>query len=176
MKCPYCGHNEDRVLDTREQKDGEVIRRRRECLQCKSRFSTIENLSLVYPYVIKKDGRREPFSREKILKGLQAACQKRPVSLAQIESIVDRIGIWIINRGEKEIPSKLIGRKVMNEIRQLDDVAYVRFASVYRNFHDVQEFMEGLEDELDGDKFESPNQLILKPESQSEPSPEDLNH
>src|SRR5690349_16708538 len=127
MKCPFCAHNEDRVLDTREQKDGGAIRRRRECLQCKSRFSTIETLSLVFPYVIKKDGRREPFSREKVLKGLEAACQKRPVSLAQIESIVERLSTWIVNRGEKEVPSRLIGQKVMRELRLLDDVAYVRF-------------------------------------------------
>jgi transcriptional regulator NrdR/transcription antitermination factor NusB len=130
MKCPYCGHNEDRVLDTREQKDGEAIRRRRECLKCKSRFSTVEALSLVFPYIVKKDGRREPYSREKVLKGFQAACQKRPISLSQLEASVDRITTWVINRGEKEIPSRLIGQKVMMELRLLDDVAYVRFARI----------------------------------------------
>lgn len=146
MKCPYCGHTEDRVLDTREQKDGDTIRRRRECLGCKARFSTVEVLSLSFPFVIKKDGRREPYSKEKILKGLQAATQKRPISLNQVEAIVDRISNWALARGEKEIPSVLIGQKVIRELRALDDVAYVRFASVYRNFQDVQEFVEKLED------------------------------
>jgi transcriptional repressor NrdR len=145
MKCPYCGHADDRVLDTRVQKDG-AIRRRRECLDCKARFSTMETLMLHFPMIIKKDGRREPYSKEKIFKGLQAACQKRPVSLNQIEGIVERISSWIINRGENEISSRLIGKKVMAELKQLDDVAYIRFASVYRTFKDVQEFVETLED------------------------------
>lgn len=163
MKCPYCGHNEDRVLDTREQKEGEVIRRRRECLKCKSRFSTVENLSMNFPYIVKKDGRREPFSREKVLRGLQAACQKRPISLAQVEGIVDRIMAFVVNRGEKEIPSRLIGQKVMMELRLLDDVAYVRFASVYRNFRDVQEFVETLEDQESFEIVDPQAQLTLAP-------------
>ena len=145
MKCPFCGHADDRVLDTRVQKDGS-IRRRRECLECKARFTTAETILLAFPFIIKKDGRREPFSKEKILKGLQAACQKRPVSLVQMEAVVERIAAWIINRGESEISSRLIGKKVMAELKQLDDVAYVRFASVYRTFKDVQEFVETLED------------------------------
>lgn len=145
MKCPYCGHSDDRVLDTRVQKD-DSIRRRRECLECKARFSTVETLMLQFPMIIKKDGRREPFNKEKIFKGLQASCQKRPVSLNQIENIVERISSWVINRGENEISSRLIGKKVMAELKQLDDVAYVRFASVYRTFKDVQEFVETLED------------------------------
>ncbi len=145
MKCPFCGHAEDRVLDTRVQKDG-GIRRRRECLECKARFSTLETIMLSYPFIIKKDGRREPFSKEKILKGLQAACQKRPVSLAHLEAIVERIAVWIINRSENEISSRVIGKKVMAELKMLDDVAYIRFASVYRTFKDVQEFVETLED------------------------------
>lgn len=145
MKCPFCGHGDDRVLDTRVQKDGS-IRRRRECLECKARFSTIETIMLAFPFIIKKDGRREPFTKEKMIKGLQAACQKRPVSLAQIEAVVERIAAWVINRGENEISSRLLGKKVMSELKQLDDVAYVRFASVYRTFKDVQEFVETLED------------------------------
>jgi len=145
MKCPYCGHADDRVLDTRVQKDGS-IRRRRECLECKARFSTVETIMLAMPFIIKKDGRREPFSKEKILKGLQAACQKRPVSLQTIDSVVERIAAWVVNRGENEISSRLIGKKVMAEVKQLDDVAYIRFASVYRTFKDVQEFVETLED------------------------------
>lgn len=146
MKCPFCGHNDDRVLDTRVQKDG-AIKRRRECLECKARFTTQETLMLNYPMIVKKDGRREPFSKEKIFKGLQASCQKRPVSLSQLDSVVERISAWVINRGENEIPARLIGRKVMAELKQVDDVAYIRFASVYRTFKDVQEFVETLEEE-----------------------------
>jgi transcriptional repressor NrdR len=145
MKCPFCGHADDRVLDTRVQKDGS-IRRRRECLECKARFSTVETIMIALPYIIKKDGRREPFSKEKILKGLSAATQKRPVSVAQIDAVVERIAAWIVNRGESEVSSRLLGKKVMAELKQLDDVAYVRFASVYRTFKDVQEFVETLED------------------------------
>lgn len=148
MKCPFCGHSEDKVLDTRVQKDG-GIRRRRECLSCKSRYSTLETVMLSYPFVIKKDGRREPFSKEKLLRGLQASCQKRPVSLSQLEGVVERLSSWVITRGEGEINSKIIGRRIMAELKQLDDVAYVRFASVYKNFKDVQDFVEKLEgDEL----------------------------
>lgn len=148
MKCPFCSHSEDKVLDTRVQKDG-VIRRRRECLSCKSRYSTQETVMLSYPFIIKKDGRREPYSKEKLIRGMQASCQKRPVSLSQIEAAVERISAWLITRGEGEVASKIIGRRVMAELKQLDDVAYVRFASVYRTFKDVQEFVEKLEgDEL----------------------------
>lgn len=148
MKCPFCGHSEDKVLDTRIQKDA-GIRRRRECLSCKSRYSTLETVMLNYPFVIKKDGRREPFNKEKILRGLQAACQKRPISLTQLESIVERISAWIITRGEGEIAARVIGRRLMAELKQLDDVAYIRFSSVYRTFKDVQDFVEKLEgDEL----------------------------
>lgn len=147
MKCPSCGLSEDRVLDTREQKDGQSIRRRRECLHCKSRFTTLETTTLTFPFVIKKDGRREPYSREKILKGIQAACQKRPIGLNQLESFVDRISQWILSVPDQEVSSGLIGAKVMQELRPLDDVAYVRFASVYRTFQDIQEFVETLDPE-----------------------------
>lgn len=148
MKCPFCGNEDDKVLDTRVQKDG-GIRRRRECLSCKSRYSTLENVVLSYPFVIKKDGRREPFNKEKLLRGLQASCQKRPVSLAQLDAVVERIASWVITRGEGEISARVIGRRVMAELKQLDDVAYVRFASVYKTFKDVQDFVEKLEgDEL----------------------------
>lgn len=148
MKCPFCGHSEDKVLDTRVQKD-DGIRRRRECLSCKSRYSTLETVILSYPFVIKKDGRREPFNKEKLLRGLSAACQKRPVSTAQLDAVVERIAAWVITRGEGEISARVIGRRVMAELKQLDDVAYVRFASVYKTFKDVQDFVEKLEgDEL----------------------------
>lgn len=166
MKCPYCGKSDDRVLDTRVQKDGS-IRRRRECLGCRARYSTTETILMDYPMVVKKDGRREAFSKEKILTGLTKACQKRPVSQSQIEGVVERIAAWTIQRGESEIPAQALGRKVMSELRQLDDVAYVRFASVYRTFKDVQEFVVSLEDE---DWAESADpvdpQLRLKPLSQ----------
>ena len=165
MKCPYCGYDQDRVLDTREQRDGSGIRRRRECLSCKSRFTTMETMNLSYPLIIKKDGRREPFSKEKILKGLQAACQKRPVGQHQVEQILERISTWAIHRGDKEIPSRMVGSKVMMELRALDDVAYVRFASVYRTFKDVQEFVESLEDQETIEIFESPAQLTLVPDN-----------
>lgn len=147
MKCPFCGHQEDRVLETRLQKEGEIIRRRRECLECNGRFTTLETLLQVFPLIIKKDGRREPFSREKVLRGLQLACQKRAVSLAQMEQIVERVVGWVLSRAEREVPSQWIGEKVIKELRLLDNVAYVRFASVYRDFKDVGEFVSALEGE-----------------------------
>lgn len=146
MKCPMCAHQDDRVLDTRVQKDGS-IRRRRECLSCKHRYTTFETILLNLPFIIKKDGRREPFSREKVLKGLQAATQKRPVSQSDLDQIVDHIANWILQKGDNEIPSRVIGGRVMSELKKLDDVAYVRFASVYRTFRDVQEFVETLGEE-----------------------------
>lgn len=145
MKCPNCGHTEDRVLDTRVGREGDSIRRRRECLKCNGRFTTLETLLQVYPYIIKKDGRREPFAREKVLKGIQAACQKRPVSLAQMEQLVERVAKWVLSRPEREVTSEAIGQKVIKELRLLDDVAYVRFASVYQTFKDVNEFVSHLE-------------------------------
>lgn len=147
MKCPFCGHQDDRVLDTRVGKDGDSIRRRRECLKCHGRFTTMETLLQVYPLIIKKDGRREPYNHEKVLKGIQAACQKRPVSLAQIEQIVDRVGKWVLSRPEREVTAQSIGQKVIKELRLLDDVAYVRFASVYQTFKDIDEFVSHLEGE-----------------------------
>ena len=144
------------MLDTRVGKEGETIRRRRECLKCASRFTTVESLLQVYPMIAKKDGRLEPFSREKVLKGIQAACQKRPVSLAQMDQIVDRVGKWVLSRPEREVTAEAVGQKVIKELRLVDDVAYVRFASVYQTFKDVSEFVEHLEgqevqdDELKG--------------------------
>lgn len=163
MKCPFCGQTQDRVLDTRIQKEGS-IRRRRECMHCKGRYSTIETVVLDYPFVIKKDGRREAFSKDKILSGLQKACQKRPVSQASINATVEKISAWVINRGEPEIASQLIGKKVMAELKALDHVAYIRFASVYRTFKDVKEFVYSLEDEelIEVADKTSP-QLALKP-------------
>lgn len=163
MKCPFCGNNQDRVLDTRVQKDGGQIRRRRECSECKSRFSTVEAVMLDYPLIIKKDGRREEFNRTKVLGGIQAACQKRPVSLARMETIVDRVALWALNRADKEISAQLVGQKVMRELRGIDDVAYVRFASVYRTFKDVQEFVETLGDEATTEDPHREIQLPLTP-------------
>jgi transcriptional repressor NrdR len=154
MKCPFCGHIEDRVLDTRVGREGDSIRRRRECLKCNSRFTTLETLSQVYPLIIKKDGRREPFSRDKVLRGIQAACQKRPVSLAQIEQIVDRVAKWVLSRPEREVTGVAVGHKVVKELRLIDDVAYVRFASVYQTFKDVSEFVSGLATEPEPENIE----------------------
>jgi len=146
MNCPQCDHPESRVLDTRIQKEGD-IRRRRECLQCKYRFTTSEAILASYPMVIKKDGRREPFSKEKLLRGIQRACQKRPISLAQIEQVVNKITKAVTEISDKEVPADLVGQQVVRELRQLDHVAYVRFASVYKTFQDVHEFVESLERE-----------------------------
>lgn len=145
MKCPQCGHLEHRVLETRDRE--EEIRRRRECLACKLRFSTVETLLVYYPHVIKKDGRREPFSKEKLRRGIQIACKKRPVSVGQIENLVNRISRWVQNSPDKELSAKKVGQAVVKELKNLDDVAYVRFASVYKSFRDVNEFMQSLEAE-----------------------------
>lgn len=161
MKCPTCGHVEDRVLDTRVGREGDSIRRRRECLKCNSRFTTVETLLQVFPFIIKKDGRREPFSREKVLKGIQAACQKRPVSLAQMEQLVDRVAKWVLSRPEREVTAEAIGKKVIAELRLLDDVAYVRFASVYQTFKDINEFVSALEGHEDDEEGEEQDVLKL---------------
>lgn len=145
MKCPFCGHQDDRVLDTRVQREGTSIRRRRECLKCKGRFSTQENVLEVFPMVVKKDGRREPFLKEKIFNGIKSACQKRPVSPEQIEEVVERVARWVLDNYDHEVLSKHVGERVMKEIYRLDNVAYVRYASVYRNFKDIDEFVNELE-------------------------------
>ena len=149
MKCPFCGHLEDKVIDSRLSKEGNAIRRRRECLGCKRRFTTYEAIEDIMPVVIKKDGGRQPFNRQKILQGLNKACEKRPISTAILEGIVDDIERKIHESSEKEIPSSLIGEEVMRRLQNLDDVAYVRFASVYRQFKDINEFMKELKDILD---------------------------
>jgi transcriptional repressor NrdR len=144
MKCPFCGHIEDKVIDSRAGKDNEVIRRRRECLGCERRFTSYERVDEVMPMVIKKDNRREPFDRDKVLKGLNTALKKRPVDVETRERVVNTIERQIISAGKKEIPSTLIGEEVMNCLRDVDKVAFVRFASVYREFEDVTEFMDEL--------------------------------
>jgi transcriptional repressor NrdR len=145
MRCPYCGHLEDRVVDSREAQEGQVTRRRRECLGCKGRFTTYERIEEVLPQVVKKDGRREGFDRRKIVEGVATACQKRPISAEQIEALVAAVERELSELGEREIRTPLIGEAVMRRLRALDEVAYVRFASVYRAFRDVGEFMAELE-------------------------------
>jgi len=139
---------ENKVIDSRLNKEGTVIRRRRECLSCSERFRTHEKLERSLPLLIKKDGRREEFDREKIIHGVQKACQKRPVSVKDIEDLVDRVEQYVQELGEKEVSAAKVGEKVISEIYNLDDVAYVRFASVYRSFKDVNEFMVELKEVL----------------------------
>jgi transcriptional repressor NrdR len=142
VKCPFCDDVEDKVVDSRMAKEGEVIRRRRECLSCKRRYTTYERVEETMPAVVKKDGRREPFDRSKIVSGLKKACEKRPISTATIETVTDRIEKRIQDLGETEIVSTAVGEEVMRELSQLDQVAYVRFASVYREFKDIDQFMD----------------------------------
>lgn len=144
MKCPFCDDLEDKVVDSRMAKEGELIRRRRECLSCKRRYTTYERIEESLPMVVKKDGRREPFDRTKILSGLKKACEKRPISVATIEAVTDRIEKRIQEMGETEIPSRAVGEEIMKELHNLDQVAYVRFASVYREFKDIDQFMDEL--------------------------------
>ncbi|HEX9020298.1 MAG TPA: transcriptional regulator NrdR [Nitrospirota bacterium] len=148
MRCPYCSSLENKVVDSRMGKEGESIRRRRECLQCEGRFTTYERVEEVLPSVIKKDGRREPFDRLKILNGLKKACEKRPVSVDALEKTVADVEKALQEKGLKETPSTVIGQEVMNHLHPLDEVAYVRFASVYRSFKDINEFMTELKDIL----------------------------
>ncbi|MCD6540026.1 MAG: transcriptional repressor NrdR [Candidatus Omnitrophica bacterium] len=148
MKCPFCGHKEDKVIDSRSIQDDSSIRRRRECLQCGKRFTTYEYIEKIPLMVIKKDSRREPFDRNKILQGLIKASQKRPISMAQLESLVEEVEKEIQKKYDREIESKVIGELVIQRLARLDDVAYVRFASVYRQFKDVNEFMRELKDIL----------------------------
>ena len=144
MKCPFCDEVEDKVVDSRMAKEGQVIRRRRECLGCKRRYTTYERVEESLPLVVKKDGRREPFDRMKVLAGLKKACEKRPISIATIEAATDRVEKRIQETGETEVSSGKVGEEVMKELHQLDQVAYVRFASVYREFKDIDQFMDEL--------------------------------
>jgi len=148
MKCPFCAHLGDKVVDSRESKEGEVIRRRRECLGCGRRFTSYERIDEIPYMVVKKDGSRERFDRQKLIGGLLKACEKRPVSVAALEKVADRVESSLQDRLEKEITTEEIGAFVMNELRRLDKVAYVRFASVYRHFRDINEFMTELKDLL----------------------------
>ena len=146
MKCPFCAEVENKVIDSRLSNQGAVIRRRRECLGCQRRFTTYERVEEILPMVVKKDGRRESFDRVKVLQGLKLACNKRPVSAEQLEELVDGIERKLQDMGEKEVPSSVVGEAVMRELARLDEVAYVRFASVYRSFKDLGEFMSELKE------------------------------
>jgi transcriptional repressor NrdR len=146
VKCPFCGHLGDKVVDSRETKEGEAIRRRRECLGCGRRFTSYERIDEIQYMVVKKDGSRERFERQKLIAGLLKACEKRPVSVAALERIADRVEATLQERTDKEMSTEAIGGFVMQELRGLDKVAYVRFASVYRHFRDVSEFMSELKD------------------------------
>jgi transcriptional repressor NrdR len=141
MKCPFCSHEEDKVVDSRSSKEGQAVRRRRECLRCEKRFTTYEYIETIPLAIIKNDQRREPYEREKLLRGILAACKKRPIGREQIDAIADRIEEQVQKLSKTEIPSSEIGKLVMDELYKLDDVAYVRFASVYRKFKDKGEFV-----------------------------------
>ncbi len=154
MKCPYCGYQEDKVIDSRPADDGEKIRRRRECLKCQKRFTTYEIVESLPIIVIKKDGSREVFDRAKLLNGLLRACEKRPVSLDRLDSVVDEIESVIQNSLDREVTSVKIGELVMEKLKKIDEVAYVRFASVYRQFKDVETFMAELQNLLGNEKKE----------------------
>ena len=144
MKCPFCGHLEDKVIESRAGGVGDVVRRRRECESCTRRFTTYERIEDILPSVVKKDGRREPYERQKLIRGLRIACNKRPVSTDQIEAVVDAIERDVQESGRREVTSSELGEQVMRHLRGLDEVAYVRFASVYRSFRDIDEFLTEL--------------------------------
>ncbi|MBN1594873.1 transcriptional repressor NrdR [candidate division FCPU426 bacterium] len=154
MKCPFCSYQEDKVVDSRTSKNGMAIRRRRECLQCSKRFTTYEQVEDILPMVVKKDNRREPFDRFKIVSGMRKACEKRPVAMEMLEQAVDEIEKVIQNKMEKEVPASEIGDLVMRKLAELDEVAYVRFASVYRQFKDINAFMEEVKNLLASQKQE----------------------
>jgi transcriptional repressor NrdR len=148
MKCPFCGHLHDKVVDSRESKEGDAIRRRRQCLACQRRFTSYERIDEIPYMAVKKDGRRERFDRQKVLAGVLKACEKRPVSMIQLETIADKAETMVQESSEREVSTRSIGEMIMNELKNLDKVAYVRFASVYLDFKDVQEFMTELKDLL----------------------------
>ena len=145
MKCPFCAHQEDKVIDSRESKDGDAIRRRRQCLSCERRFTTYEKIDEIPYMVVKKDGRREKFERQKILNGLLKACEKRPISITKLAAIVDKVEGRLADNAERELSTTDVGEILMDELRALDKIAYVRFASVYRDFQDEQAFLSELQ-------------------------------
>jgi transcriptional repressor NrdR len=148
VTCPFCSHRQDRVIDSRETKDGEVVRRRRECLKCERRFTTYERSDEIPYMVVKRDGRREKFDRQKIIEGLLKACEKRPVPMAKLAEVVDEVESALADSLDREMTTTAVGELVMRRLRTLDKIAYVRFASVYRDFQDVEAFLEELKDLL----------------------------
>ena len=170
MRCPYCSNIDNKVVDSRMGKEGDTIRRRRECLKCEGRFTTYERVEEVLPSVIKKDGRREPFDRMKILNGLKKACEKRPISMEMLEKTVEAIEKSLQEQGLKEIPSTVIGGEVMERLHKLDEVAYVRFASVYRSFRDINEFMSELKDILSNKEMKTVKETTEKPKKTEDKS------
>jgi transcriptional repressor NrdR len=146
MTCPFCGHRQDRVIDSRETKDGEVVRRRRECLKCQRRFTTYERSDEIPYMVVKRDGRREKFDRHKVLEGLLKACEKRPVPMAKLAEVVDEVESKLGDHPEREIPTTQVGEVVLKRLQALDKIAYVRFASVYKDFQDVEAFLAELKE------------------------------
>ncbi|HEY2040144.1 MAG TPA: transcriptional regulator NrdR [Edaphobacter sp.] len=150
MKCPYCGFTQDRVVDSRESKEADSIRRRRECESCNKRFTTYERIDEIPYMVVKKDGRREKFDRQKVLSGLLHACEKRPVSAVKLEQIVDETEAYVVDSPERERSTSEVGELIMLRLKEIDTVAYIRFASVYRDFKDVSEFKQELEELLSG--------------------------
>jgi len=169
MKCPFCGHLEDKVVDSRLSTDGEAIRRRRECEKCGKRFTSYERVEEIMPMVVKKDGRREPYDRQKVIGGLKKACEKRPISIEVLESVVDEIEKKLLDGAQKEVSTSQIGEEMMKRLQDLDKVAYVRFASVYRDFKDIDEFVSELTELLGPDKksrstgSEGQNKTGIKP-------------
>lgn len=149
MKCPFCGNMENKVIDSRLSKDGQVIRRRRECNDCSKRFTTYERIEEVLPMVVKSDGRREPFDRNKVIAGIQAACEKRRIPQHELERLVDDIEKQLQETGEKEVEAQVVGEEVLLRLAELDDVAYIRYASIFRNFKDLAEFARELEQILE---------------------------
>lgn len=145
MRCPFCHHPDDKVVDSREGREGDSIRRRRECLACGRRFTTYERVDVIMPLIVKKDGRREPYDRNKVLAGLHKACEKRPVSADTIEDAASEVEKRVQEAGAREVPSSVVGEAIMALLKEMDDVAYVRFASVYKSFRDIDEFMSALQ-------------------------------
>jgi transcriptional repressor NrdR len=150
MTCPFCSHRQDRVIDSRETKDGEIIRRRRECMKCERRFTTYERSDEIPYMVVKRDGRRERFDRQKVLEGLLKACEKRPVPMGKLAEVVDQVESMLADSLDREMTTTAVGDLVLKRLRVLDTIAYVRFASVYRDFKDVEAFIEELKDLLHG--------------------------
>jgi transcriptional repressor NrdR len=162
MKCPFCGYVNDKVVDSRESKEGESIRRRRECLKCERRFTSYERIDEIPYMVVKKDGRREKFERQKVLAGLLRACEKRPISMGKMEQLVNEVESYLIDSPERERTTTEVGAMIMNGLKQLDKVAYIRFASVYRDFKDVSEFRAELESLLNSKEKEQKPQTKSK--------------